>query len=326
MKRREFTTGLFCLPVAVPMKLRAQQQAPRTIGLLSGGSAEAFGPLAVAFRAGLEAEGFVDGINLLLEARWANGHFDRLPSLAGALVNNNPSVIATVTTPAALAAKAATGQIPIVFVVGDDPIGAGLVTSMSRPGGNVTGLTNFASGIAIKRLELAAEALPNARGLAVLVNWDNPSGENEGREFRSAAAASGRSLSLVRARTDSAIEAAFATAVERRFDAVLVTFDPVFFTRREQIIELAAQHRVPTIYPLREFALAGGLMSYGASFLHLWRQAGVYVARLLNGEPPSDLPVQQATKYELVINLKTARALGLTISPSLLARADEVIE
>jgi putative tryptophan/tyrosine transport system substrate-binding protein len=326
MRRREFIRFLGAVPMACPLASLAQQSAMRTIGLLSGGSAEAFGPLGVAFRAGLESNGFVEGNNVLLETRWANGQFDRLPALAADLIGRGPSVIVTVTLPAALAAKEATGRIPVVFVIGDDPIEAGLVPGPGRPGNNVTGVTNVATALGRERLAVLSEALPKAKALAFLVNWDNPNSQREAREFQSAARALGRRLQVITARTDSAIEAAFATAAEQKTDALFVSFDPVFFARREQIIALAAHHGVPTVYPLREFVVAGGLMSYGASFLDGWRQAGLYVARILNGEKPADLPVQGPSKFELVINIRTAKTAGLDLPPGLIARADEVIQ
>jgi putative ABC transport system substrate-binding protein len=263
---------------------------------------------------------------LAFEYRWAQGQFHLLPSLAVDLVGRGPAVIATNTLPAALAAKAATSLIPVVFVVGEDPIKAGLVTSFNRPSANITGMTNFMNVLGAKRLELASEVVPKAEGLALLVNHNNPNAAVDTADLREAADALGRRLLVLTASSDADIEAAFAAVVRHGIGALFVNIDPFFISRREQFAALAARYGVPTIYPLREFVTAGGLMSYGASFANAWRQSGAYAGRILKGAKPADLPVLQPTKIELLINLKSANTLGLNIPPKLLALADEVIE
>ncbi len=326
VQRREFLTLLGGAVAAWPLATYAQQRMP-VIGFLGGGSAEAFAPLFEgAFRQGLEENGFVEGNNVAFESRWANGQFDRLPGLAADLLGRQPAVIATQTLPAALAAKAATQTIPVVFVIGEDPIKAGVVASLSRPGGNVTGMTNFMNVLGAKRLELVSEAVPKATELALLVNPNNPNAEPDTRDLQAAADALGRRLHVLRASNAQEIEAAFRAMVEQKVDALFVNIDPLLFAQREQIAGLAAHHRIPTIHPFRDYAVAGGLMSYGASFASAWRQAGIYAGKIIKGAKPADLPVLQPTKFELVINLKAAQALSLEIPPSLLARADEVIE
>ncbi len=254
-----------------------------------------------------------------------SGHFDRLPALATDLVSREVVLIATITLPAALAAKAATAEIPIVFVVGEDPVKSGLVEKLNRPGGNVTGLSNFANLLAAKRLELVRQIVPKGMVFALLVNPNNPNAELDARDVR--AEALGVKLIVLKASNESEIDLAFATLVEQRVTALCVNVDPLFTTpQADQILRLATRHMVPTIYPRREFVTAGGLMSYDSSFSESFRQAGIYAVRILKGEKPAALPVQQTVRIELVINLKTARALGLTIPGSILARADEVIE
>ena len=326
MKRREFITLLGGAAATWPLTARAQQPAIPVIGILSGGSAEASAPQLAAFRQGLSESGFIDGKSVVFEPRWADGQFDRLPGLAAELVGRQPAVIATVTLPGALAAKGATSTIPVVFVVGEDPLKVGLVASFSQPGGNVTGITNFMNVLGAKRLELVSEAVPNATVLALLVNPNNPNAEPDTEDLQRAADALGRRLHVLTAKNEREIEMAFAAARERQVGALFVNIDPFFFSQREQFAALAGRHRVPTIFPYREYVMAGGLMSYGASFTTAWRQAGTYVASILKGAKPGDLPVLQPTKFELVINLKTAKALGLDVPPMLVARADEVIE
>jgi putative ABC transport system substrate-binding protein len=324
MKRREFVT-LLGGAAAWPLAARAQQAMP-VIGILTGGSAESFAPFEPAFRKGLNEGGFADS-NMPFEIRFlASGQFDRLPGLAADLVGRKPTVIATQTLPAALAAKAATSTIPIVFVIGEDPVKVGLVESFSRPGGNVTGITNFMNVLGAKRLELVSEAVPTAVVLGLLVNPTNPNAEADTRDLQLAAQALGRRLQVLTAGTDREIETAFAAAVEHKVGALFINIDSFLFGRRQQIAALAARHMVPTIHPFREYVAVGGLMSYGASFASAWRQSGTYVGKILKGAKPADLPVVQPTKFDLVINLKAARALGLEIPPTLVARADEVID
>jgi ABC-type uncharacterized transport system substrate-binding protein len=296
------------------------------IGILSGASPGTFAWFEAGFRRGLAEAGFVEGKNLAFDYRWAQGQFDRLPGLAVELVGRSPTVIATHTLPAALAAKAATSAIPVVFVVGEDPIKVGLVTSLNRPGANITGTSNFMNVLGAKRLELASEITPNADGIALLVNHSNPNAKTDTADLLTAADALSRRALVLSANSDAEIEAAFAAAIQHRVGALFVNVDPFFGSRPEQFSALAARYGVPTIYPQREYVVAGGLMSYGASFVEAWRQAGSYAGKILRGAKPADLPVLQPTKIELVINLKTAKALGLTLPPTLVARADEVIE
>lgn len=297
-----------------------------TVGILSGGPAEAFTPLGTAFREGLNEQGFVEGKNMGVNSRWANGQFDRLPGLAADLVSQRPTVIATVTLPAALAAKAASSTIPVVFVIGEDPVTAGLVPSLSLPGGNITGITNFMNVLGAKRLELVSEAVPKAAVHGLLVNPNNPNAEPDTRDLQAAADALGQRLHVFTAKTEPEIEMAFAAVLEQKVGALFVNTDPFFFGRREQFAALSARYGIPTIFPFREYVTAGGLMSYGASFTSAWHQCGIYVASILKGAKPADLPVLQPTKFELTINLKAANSLGLAFPDHLLRRADEVIE
>jgi putative ABC transport system substrate-binding protein len=296
------------------------------VGILSGGPPDGFTPLEPAFRAGLSEAAFVEAKKLQFEYRWARSQFDRLPGLALELVGRSPALIATLTLPAALAAKAATSAIPIVFVVGEDPVKAGLVTSLNHPGANITGMTNFMNVLGAKRLELVSETVPKADVLAFLVNPNNPNSANDTTDLRVAAETLGRRIHVVTASNDAEIELAFAAAVQHGAGALFVNIDPFLFGRREQLATIAARHRIPTIYPLRDFVAAGGLMSYGAILANAWRQAGIYAGRILKGARPIDLPVLQPTKFELVINLKTAKVLGFDIPPKVIALADEVVE
>jgi putative tryptophan/tyrosine transport system substrate-binding protein len=325
MRRREFIT-LVGGAVAWPLAARAQQLAMPVIGILIGRSVESFAPFEPAFRKGLNEGGFPDGSNVPFESRVADGQVDRLPALAADLVGRRPNVIATQTLPAALAAKAATGTIPVVFVIGEDPVTVGLVGSLSRPGGNVTGMTNFMNVLGAKRLELVAEAVPTAVVLGLLVNPTNPNAEADTHDLQAAAQALGRRLQVLTAGTDHELKTAFAVAVEQKVGALFINIDSFLFDRRQLIAALAARHQVPTIHPFREYVAAGGLMSYGPSVVDAWRRSGIYVGRILGGAKPADLPVLQPTKFDLVINLNIARALGLDIPRSVLARADEVIE
>ena len=308
-----------------PRAARAQQPAA-VVGFLSGALPESFAPVLVAVRQGLQEAGFVEGRNATIESRWARGEVGRLPALAAELVARRVAVIVTHTLPAALAAKAATTTIPVVFVVGEDPVEVGLVHTLNRPGGNVTGLSNFMNLLVGKRLELLVEAVPNANALALLVNPNNPNAEPDGRSLQAAAQALGRRVEVFRAASEGELDTAFAAIAEQRLGAVFVNIDSFFSARSGQMIALAARYRVPASYPLRLFVAAGGLMSYDANFADAFRRAGVYAGRILKGEKPADLPVLQPTRFQLAINLNTARALGLDIPAKLLALADEVIE
>jgi putative ABC transport system substrate-binding protein len=324
LRRRDFITFLGGA-VAWPLAARAQQPMP-IIGILGGGPPESFGPVAASFRRGLNETGLVEGKNVAFEYRWAQGQFDQLPGLAAELIGRQPAVIATVTLPAVLAAKAATSTIAVVFVIGEDPVRAGVVASLNRPEGNVTGMTNFMNVLGAKRLELVSEAVPKAVVLALLVNPKNPNAEADIRDLQGAADALGRRLHVLRASDAREIETAFTAMVAQKVDALFINIDPLLFAQREQIATLAARHKIPAIHPFRDYVAAGGLMSYGASFAGAWRQAGLYAGKIIHGAKPADLPVLQPTKFELAINLKAANALGLEIPPTLLARADEVIE
>jgi putative ABC transport system substrate-binding protein len=297
------------------------------VGYLHSGVSGYSAPDIVAFRRGLGATGYVEGQNLFIEYRWAEGRYDRLPALAADLVTRKVDVIAAIGgPPAAHAAKNATSTIPIVFVSGRDPVLDGLVSSLARPDGNLTGISFLVTDLNPKRLELLREVVPQATGIAMLVNPDIPTTERELRVLQEAAQAKGVQLHFLKARTESEIDAAFASAVQRQAGALVVATDPFFLNRREQLVKLAARHAVPAISGFREFATAGGLLSYGASLTVVSHQAGIYAGKLLKGARPADLPVLQPTEFELVINLKTAKALGITIPPALLASADEVIE
>ena len=327
MKRREFISLLGGV-AAWPLTARAQQAAMPVIGFLHSASAAAFAAALAAFRKGLSDAGYVEGQNVAIEYRWAEGQNDRLPTLAAELVRRRVAVIVTPgSTVATLAAKAATATIPIVFSVGTDPVKIGLVASFNRPGGNATGINDFGVGLGAKRLGLLHELLPRAARFGVLVNPDNPLvTESIVAELQTAAQAIGRQIEVVAARTNGDIDTAFATLVEKRADALLPSPDPLFVTRRVQLITLAVRHALPALYHRRELAEAGGLMSYGSDLPDQYRQAGVFVGRILKGEKPSEMPVQLPTRFEFVVNLQTAKTLGVTIPTTLLARADEVIE
>jgi ABC-type uncharacterized transport system substrate-binding protein len=313
--------------MAASRALRAQQKAMPVIGFLSSLSAGPFAPLVAAFHQGLNETGYVEGQNLAIEYRSAEGRYDRLPALAADLVGRNVDlIVASGGTPSALAAKSATSTIPIVFTAVSDPVGAGLVAGLARPGGNLTGFSVLASELTPKRLELLSELVPQARVIALLVNPTNPLTEPMIPDVQEAAHAKGVQLAILKASTESEIDTAFASLVQPQAGAVVVGADGFFDSRREQLVALASRHAIPASYEWREFVEAGGLISYGPSLAAVFRQVGVYAGRILKGAKPADLPVQQPTTFELVVNLRTAEALGLTVPPSILARADEVIE
>jgi putative ABC transport system substrate-binding protein len=328
MKRRQFITLLGAVAATLPLVARAQQTAMPVVGYIDAGSPEPAAQLVSAFRGGLGEIGFVEGRNVALEFRWAHNINERLPELAADLARRRVAVIvAPQSTAAAMAAKTATMTIPIVFGTGSDPVQAGLVTSLNRPGGNITGITFMNVDITAKRLGLLHELLPNATRFAVLINPKNSViAETMGKEVETVASAMGRQVEIVNASTNREIDAAFATLKQKRVDALLVAPDTLMANRRVQIATLAVRQGIPIIATQREFAEAGGLMSYGTNLMDTYHQVGIYTGRILKGENPSDLPVLRAAKFEFVINLQTARTIGLEIPPTLLALADEVIE
>ena len=324
MTRREFITLLGGATAAWPLAARAQQMP--VVGFLNQESAELTAHLVAGFRMGLSETGFVENQNVAIEYRWAEGRYERLPQLAADLVNRKVAVIAAAYFPATLAAKAATSTIPIVFISGVDPIAAGLVTSLNRPGGNLTGVSNFNTSLTAKRLELLHQVVPRGDTIAVLVNSTSPAAQTIEAEARSAAQVLGLRLDVLGASTEDEIDAAFANAAQRGVGALLVAGDAYFNSRRAQLIALAARYRIPANYDRREIATDGGLMSYGMNNVEFYRQVGIYTGQILRGAKPADFPVQQPTKVELVVNLKTARSLGLELPTSVLLSADEVIE
>jgi putative ABC transport system substrate-binding protein len=323
MKRREFIALLWGA-MGWPLAGYAQQQPIPVIGFLHSGSRD--DSIVAAFRQGLKETGYIDAQNAVIEWRWAGGQYDQLPVLASELVRLKVAVIAATGTPAVLAAKVATSTIPIVFYLGIDPVQSGLVAGLNRPGGNMTGATALHTDLEAKRLEFLHELLPSAGVIALLVNPTNPFTEPETRSAGGAAQTLGLRLEVVRASTESEIEAAFAMIIEMRADALVIGADPFLTSRKDQILMLVNRHAVPTMYPWPDFAAAGGLVSYGAKRSEGGHQQGVYVGKIIRGAKPADLPVQEVVKLELVINLKTAKALGLNIPLSLLTRADELIE
>jgi putative ABC transport system substrate-binding protein len=326
MRRRELIALLGGM-AAWPLASRAQQNSPiPVIGFLNGSSPDGYAPMVAAFRQGLKEEGYIEGQNVAIEFRWANGQYDRLSAFAADLVVRQVSVIAATSTPANLRAKAATSTIPIVFTTGSDPVELGLVASLNRPGGNVTGVTQLTAEVAPKRVELAHELVPTATVIGLLVNPGNPGTDALTKASREAAATLGVQLDVLRASTEAEVDSAFATSRQKRVGALVIGTDAFFSGHLELLATLAIRYRLPVIYEYRPFVGAGGLISYGGNVTDSYRLAGVYTGRILRGDKPAELPVLQSTKVELMLNLKTAKTLGLTVPLSLLARADEVIE
>jgi putative ABC transport system substrate-binding protein len=326
MRRREFISLLGGAPAAWPLTARAQQPAMPVIGFLDTRSPDGMTDRLRAFHEGLKDSGYVERENVAIEYRWAENQLDRLPELAAELVRRQVAVIAATSTYSAFAANAATTTTPIVFLVGEDPVRLGLVASLARPGGNLTGINNFTGELTVKRLELLREMVPGAARIAVLVNPANTTTETALSDAAAAARVMGLQIQVLNASTSREIDAAFATFVRERPDAVFVSLDVFFISRRAQLVNLASRHALPASYPLREFAEVGGLMSYGTNIADTFRHIGVYAGRILKGAKPADLPVVQSTKFELVINAWSARMLGLAVPPTLIAAADEIIE
>jgi putative tryptophan/tyrosine transport system substrate-binding protein len=326
MKRREFITLLGGAVIAVrPFAASAQQTLPM-VGFVNSGSAQTQALVAAAYRKGLEEVGFAEGKNVLIESRWADGQYDRLPELIADLIKRRVTVIMAGGPPAAQAAKTATSSIPVVFTSGDDPVQIGVVTSINHPGGNVTGVHVLFTELESKKLSLLREVVPKADVVAALLNQSRPIANSQTAELEAAAKKFGQRIQIFHAASEQEIEPAFASMAQAKVDALLVAADAFFNARREQIVLLASRHAIPAIYEQRSFAAAGGLMSYGTNLADGYRQAGVYTGRILKGEKPGDMPVVQASKFELVINLKTAKALGLEVPLHLQQIADEVIE
>ena len=325
MRRRDFIT-LLGGATAWPVAARAQQRPMPVVGFLHSGTQDAWAPAVDAFKQGLRENGYAEGRDVALEYRWAEGHLGNLPAMAADLVRRNVTVIAALGPPAASAAKTATSTIPIVFVSGSDPVKAGLVASINKPGSNVTGVYLFLIGLVGKRLGLLRDLVPQATLIGVLINPHSPDAEAQLRALQDAARSVGQRILVVEADSDERVDAAFASLKERRVGALVETADIFFTARRERIVALAARYAIPTIYELRDFVVVGGLMSYGTSLIDGYYRAGLYVGRILGGAKASDLPVVQSAKFEFVINLKTAKTLGLTIPPGVLAIAEEVIE
>jgi putative ABC transport system substrate-binding protein len=327
MRRRQFITLLGGAAATWPLSARAQQRGMPVVGFLHSASPGPYVPLVDAFRQGLREAGYVEGQNVSIEYRWAEGQYDRLAGLAADLVRRPVAVIFSGGPPAALAAKAATAVTPIIFVSGDDPVKSGLVDSFNHPGGNATGVYLLLTGLETKKLGLLLEVVPRTNVIAALINPSNATApETQSRDLQAAARTLGRQIQIFNASSERDIDSAFAAITRLRAGALLVGADPFFTSQRDQIVALAARDAIPTIYELREFAAGGGLMSYGTSLADGYRQAGIYTGRVLKGDKPADLPVVQPTRFEFVINLKTAKALGLEIPSGVLAIADEVIE
>ena len=326
MRRRHFITLVGGAAAGWPLAARAQQAAMPVIGFLHGASSEGYKPMVASFNQGLKEAGYVDGQNVAIEFRWAEGHFDRLPAMAADLVRRQVAVIVAGGTPAAFAAKAATSIIPTVILVGSDPVQLGFVGSLNRPEGNVTGLAILTVELEAKKLELLHELLPAATAIALLVNPANVLSQSETKDVEDAARSLGVRLHILNASTESQIDAAFAGLAELRAAALMVSVDTFLNNSRGQIVALAARYAVPAVYGVRDFVNAGGLMSYGTDLVDVYRQQGIYAGKILKGAKPTDLPIQQVTRVALVINLKTAKTLGLTFPTTLLGRADEVIE
>jgi putative tryptophan/tyrosine transport system substrate-binding protein len=326
LSRRNFIAAFGGAAVAGPFAASAQQTPVPVIGFISSLSPESARDFVVAFHRGLNELGYIEDQNVRVEYRWAQGQYDRLPALADELVRRQVTVIFATGSAPVLAVKAATSTVPLVFHVSADPVELGIVASFNQPGGNATGISTLTDGLEAKRLEMLHELIPNARKIVVLMNPKFPSVVRELRDVQQGAQTLGVELRLLNASTDGDFATAFETLTQERAALLLVTSDAFFLNRRNQIIELAAHHAVPAIYSFREFPIAGGLMSYGTSLADGYRRVGIYVGRILKGERPTDLPVQQSTKVELVLNMKTAKSLGLTFPISLLGRADEVIE
>jgi putative tryptophan/tyrosine transport system substrate-binding protein len=325
MRRRELML-LVAGAMTAAHRLRAQQKALPVIGFLANGAPGPNAPFAAAFRRGLSETGYIEGQNVAIEYRWSEGHYDRMPALAVDLVDRKVDVIAAAGTSGIEAAKRATSTIPIVFFGGGDLVAAGLVTSLARPAGNLTGISIMSTELNPKRFGLLSDLVPQARVIALLVNPNNTTAERTIRDVQGEARAKGVQLHILKAGTEDEIDAAFTTLVGIHASALVAGSDPFFATRRDQLLALAARHAVPTIWDWREFVVAGGLISYGINLTATSRQFGIYVGRILKGAKPADLPIQQPTRFELVINLKTAKVLNLTVPPWILARADEVIE
>jgi putative ABC transport system substrate-binding protein len=326
MRRRDFIKGIAGSAGAWPLAARAQGPALPVVGALSIDSASSFAQALDGFRQGLHDMGYFEGRNISIEYRWADSQGERLPALAADLVGHHPTVIFAGGPPAVRAAEAQFPTLPIVFEMGEDPVKEGLIASLNRPGGRITGVVNFLNQLFAKQMGLLREIAPRASVFGFLVNPSNPNAEPDIKETQAAAEELGLKMLVLEAKTESAFEPAFLTMDEQRVGGVIVGMDSLFFDRREKFLALASSHGIPAIYNRREFVAAGGLMSYGADVVDTWRQAGVYVGRVLKGEQPADLPVVQSSKFEFVINLKTAKALGLAIPYPMLGRADQVIE